>query len=102
MQLVFSDGHATKFPSKFYEDFIDLNQIDWEVIGMRYWANTEEDPDRTRRRQAEFLVHKSFPWDIVESLAVKTPDMKRRLEKYLIEEWPDLVKPVRLERDWYF
>lgn len=102
LQFVFSDGHATKFPSKFYEELADLNEIDWEVMGMRYWVNTEEDPDKTRRRQAEFLVYKSFPWDVVESLAVKTPDMKRRLEKYLTEEWSDLVKPVRLERAWYF
>lgn len=70
----------------------------------RMWKETEEDPDtdKSRRRQAEFLVHDTFPWDAVEYLAVKNRNVKGRLEKHLSERWPDRVKPVRVEPGWYF
>lgn len=101
-RFVFSDGHATKVFTKFYEEIADLDKVDWEVMRMDYWTDTDDDPDRMRRRQAEFLVHGLFPWNAVESLAVKTPNMKRRLNKYLTEEWSDHVKPIELKPDWYF
>lgn len=66
------------------------------------WTDTEEHPDRMRRRQAEFLVHETFPWDAVEFLAVKNENVKRRLDVHLAEEWPDLVRPVKVAPGWYF
>ncbi|MGF1494886.1 MAG: DarT ssDNA thymidine ADP-ribosyltransferase family protein [Microcoleaceae cyanobacterium] len=48
--------------SRFFDDFSLLNQvIDWEIMQERYWADTEEDGDRKRRRRAEFLIYKSCP-----------------------------------------
>lgn len=67
-----------------------------------YWNDTKEDPDRERRRQAEFLVHNAFPWDAVEFLAVKKVTLKEKLENYLHREWPNRIKPVRVEAGWYF
>lgn len=101
-RFVFTDGHATKAFTTFYEDDADLDKVDWGVMRLRQWTDTPEDPDRSRRRQAEFLVHESFPWEAVDSLAVKDANMKRRLDWYLAEEWPDRIKPVRVEADWYF
>ncbi|MGB3683119.1 MAG: DUF4433 domain-containing protein [Rubrobacteraceae bacterium] len=100
--FVFSDGHATKAFTRIYDDLVSLNKIDWPLMQEQYWSDTKEDPDRSRRRQAEFLVHETFSWEAVEYLAVKTPNMKRRLDKYLSEEWPHRIKPVRVESDWYF
>jgi hypothetical protein len=41
-----------------------------------YWNDTPDDPDRKRRRQAEFLVHGALPWDSVEFLAVRNVGLK--------------------------
>jgi hypothetical protein len=68
----------------------------------RYWSDTREDPDKSRRRQAEFLVYDAFPWEAVEFLAVKNAEIKRRLDKFLAEEWPNRVKLVRVAPGWYF
>lgn len=34
----------------------DLERLDWNAIRSRHWADTPEDPDRKRRKQAEFLA----------------------------------------------
>jgi hypothetical protein len=100
--FVFSDGHATKAFTKIYADLASLNKIDWPLMQQKYWYDTDEDPDRRRRRQAEFLVHEMFPWECVEYLAVRTSDMKRRLDKYLTDEWSRRIKPVKVRSSWYF
>lgn len=100
--FVFSDGHPTKAFSRIYENTPHLDKVDWEIMDAWYWNDTKEDPDRKRRRQAEFLIHGSFPWDSVEFLAVKNVTLKERLEDYLRREWPHRIKPVRVEAGWYF
>lgn len=56
--FVFADGHAELDLSDFFDDLDDLNKIDWKIMKAAYWADTNEDGDRKRRRQAEFLVHR--------------------------------------------
>lgn len=102
LNFVFSDGHATKAFTRIYYDPVSLDKIDWPLMRARYWSDTDEDPDRSRRRQAEFLIHGSFPWEVVEHLAVKNADMKRRLDAYLAKEWPHLIRPVKVRSSWYF
>jgi hypothetical protein len=41
----------------FYDDLNDLKEVDWNVMTLRIWKDTNDDPDRKRRRQAEFLVY---------------------------------------------
>ncbi|WP_047864810.1 type II toxin-antitoxin system toxin DNA ADP-ribosyl transferase DarT [Rubrobacter aplysinae] len=103
LEFVFSDGHpVVPLFSKFYDDIGHLGEIDWKLMRSRYWFDTVGDPDRSRRRMAEFLVYGEFPWDAVEFLAVKNVRLKERLEGYLQREWPHRIKPVRVEAGWYF
>jgi len=37
---------------------------------LLYWNDTAQDPDRCRRRNAEFLVYSSLPWTAVEQIVV--------------------------------
>src|SRR5690606_37858216 len=55
-EWVFTDGHPIVAYSTFYEDVSDLDEVDWDIINDKYWENTEEDPNRKTRKQAEFLV----------------------------------------------
>lgn len=100
--FIFTDGHATKAFTQMYDDFSNLGEIDWPLMREKYWRDTDEDNDRSRRRQAEFLVHDSFPWEAVEYMAVKNMDMKHRLEKYLKKEWPGKARSVESRPGWYF
>lgn len=102
LAFVFSDGHPTKAFSRTYDDISHLEEIDWGVMDAWYWNDTLDDPDKKRRRQAEFLIHRALPWGSVEFLAVSSVSLKERLEKFLKEQWPHRIKPVRVEAGWYF
>jgi hypothetical protein len=69
-EFVFTDGYAIMVYTDFYIDLRDLDQLDWDVMKSRYWADTEEDMDRCRRRQAEFLIHARFPFRAIEEIGV--------------------------------
>ncbi len=100
--FVFTDRHAATGYAAFYTDLADLREIDWDLMTARWWNNTPEYPDRKERKQAEFLVHEFVPWDLVEFLAVMTPQMKQRVEALLAQHPPSSRRPVLVKRDWYY
>lgn len=99
LSYVYTDGHALMGFTEFYHRLEDLYHVDWNVMSSKYWFDTEEDPDRKRRRQAEFLVYKGLPIDLLLGFAVKSEKIKQRLEKLL--ELYQLSIGVGI-RDWYY
>jgi hypothetical protein len=69
--FAFTDGHGIMALTNFYDDLRNLNRIDWKVMGGRYWQDTPAAPDRSRRRQAEFLVYNFVPWRCVLGIGVR-------------------------------
>lgn len=57
----FTNGHAKSTVSRFFNGKEDFGNIDFAVTSARYWNNTDEDPDRQRRKQAEFLAKDFIP-----------------------------------------
>ena len=55
LRWVFTEGHADMDYTDFFDDLKDLDKVDWALMKQRYWNDTNDDPDRKRRRQAEFL-----------------------------------------------
>jgi hypothetical protein len=68
----FTDGHGIEGLTEFYDDLADLTKVDWNAVETWRWGGRwlEKDPDVKRRKQAEFLVHEKFPWELVERIAV--------------------------------
>jgi hypothetical protein len=99
LAFAFSDGHAIMALSKFYDKLEDLSQIDWSLMKEKYWADTSEDPDRTRRRQAEFLVHGFFPWSGLLGIGAMTEAAAQRTLEIL---GPDPALKVKVKQDWYY
>jgi hypothetical protein len=57
----FTDGHAKSRITGFYNNIRFLDKVDWKIVAERYWKDNEEDYDRARRKQAEFLVKEHVP-----------------------------------------
>ena len=98
--FVFTDGHAEMNLSEFFDELDDLDKIDWEIMKETYWADTDEDGDRKRRRQAEFLVHRFVPWRLIARIGVFDMAMAEHVTEILGDV---AAKPlVTVERGWYY
>jgi len=96
----FTDGHAVERITEFLTDTEHLTKIDWVVINSSSWGNSDDDPDRKRRKQAEFLVNPSVPWNWFDRIGVIDSPMKRRVEGVIarFEHQPRVV----VKPSWYY
>lgn len=99
---VFSDGHGLSALTSWYDDADRLDEVDWDLVGARYWADQPEDNDRQRRKQAEFLVWKDLPWSAIAGIAVLDAAMKARVEAILAAFPVAAATPVAVRRGWYY
>lgn len=99
-RFVFTDGHATMALSRFFTNVVDLAQIDWPLMKETYWHDTPEDPDRKRRRQAEFLVYNRVSWAAILGIGVIDSQIREQVESILATSKATI--PVRVRRPWYY
>lgn len=65
-----TDGNAAATVTRFANSLDALNQlIDWPLMKATMWKDTDADPDRQRRRMAEFLVHDHVPLSVFRQVA---------------------------------
>lgn len=100
MSWCFTDGHADEEVSDFHDRLEELDQVDWNLMRDWSWHNKLSDPDRKRRKQAEFLVHQRFPWQHVAQISVINQAMAARV-KALIQA-NDHQPCVTIEANWYY
>lgn len=99
LDYVFTDGHGIMEVTRFFDDLNSLDQVDWDIMRARYWRDTNEDGDRRRRRQAEFLVHERMPLDLLAAIGVRNQSQVA-LVRAAMPSCTDvkvLVKP-----EWYY
>ena len=86
--------------SEFFDDVSALDRVDWPLMSSKYWNDTQQDCDRKRRRQAEFLVHRFAPWTCIKAVAVmneNTAEIARGVLENASYKPPLLIRP-----DWYY
>jgi hypothetical protein len=98
LSWVFTEGQAVMNYTDFFDNFKDLNQIDWNIMKEKYWRDTDEDGDRCRRRQAEFLVHNFFPWRLVAHIGVCDSATAEKLSRILGGKAP----AFSIQPGWYY
>ena len=98
--FVFSNGHGIAAYTAWYDDLDRLEEVDWEIVGAHYWADTLDDMDRKRRKQAEFLVYEFCPWSLIQEIAVINRVNKDRVEQLLT--LARLQKIVSVKPQWYY
>ncbi len=101
-RFVFSDGHGLASFTEWFDDLARLDQVDWNIVGTRYWSDQPDDNDRQRRKQAEFLVWQSLDWTLIRGIAVLNPSMKQHVEG-ILDQFPQRSRPkVAVKPDWYY
>ena len=100
LPFAFTDRHAVVSYAQFYNDLEKINNLDWQTIKLRYWANTPEDPDRKEKKQAEFLIYEKLPWEQIYGIAVNNEGTHTKVETILngLQHKPI----VKVKTEWYY
>lgn len=100
LSFAFTDGHAIVALSQFYNSIQDLQMLNWDIIRSKYWFDTLQNPDRKRRKQAEFLVYQQLPWDLVLEVGTENEDISR--EALRIIRGSNSSTRVTTRPKWYY
>jgi hypothetical protein len=100
--FVFSDGHGLASFTDWYDALAHLDKVDWGIVKERYWRDTEEDGDRMRRKQAEFLVWQSLDWAMIAGIAALNDNTAQRVQQ-ILNMFPQRHAPqVAIRPDLYY
>lgn len=97
-EFVITDGHAATSLTKASADLDGLEAVDWAIMTERYWNDSDDDGDRKRRRQAEFLAHKRVPIGALAMIGVPSAAVAAEVERVV----GGLAIAVDVRRDWYY
>lgn len=100
LTFAFTDGHAIVAYSEFFDNLDELDRVDWEIMKSPFWADTEEDNDRKRRRQAEFLVRNCCPWELILEIGAANPQVMGQVRESLQNF--TYKPPIRVYPNWYY
>ena len=95
-EFVFTDGHTYHSLSQFFNQEIDFKEVDWKTVNLVKWNDTEDDPDRKRKKQAEFLIHNEVPISMISAIVVFNENAKTNILTKIAEnniECNVIVKP---------
>lgn len=84
--------------SYYFEDRCDLSslsEVDWDAVEARTWAGAPME-----WKQAEFLLEREFPWDLIEFIGVHSPEIRDRVRQAL--ETAGHQPIVQVAPRWYY
>lgn len=100
--FVFSDGHGIARFTQWFDDLQHLDMIDWDAVNLRYWADTLNDMDRQRRKQAEFLIYQFCDWSLIKEIAVMNDEVKSEVENTMHQYPQEFWRLIQIRKDWYY
>jgi hypothetical protein len=83
--------------ARYFEDRADLGrlgEVDWDAVGARNWSGHKEG------KQAEFLLERSFPWQLIERIGVLSQPIATQVAHAL--PVGGYRPPVQLMPAWYY
>lgn len=96
-----TDGNAANATTAFTAELGELgSMVDWPLMVAARWNNTEGDPDRQRRRMAEFLVHGEVPIGVFHEVAAYSSWYAAQARTALGDH--PLTGRVAVRRAWYY
>ena len=83
--------------SSYFQDYCDLAQlgeIDWNAVEATQWSDCRE------QKQAEFLLERSFPWQLVQRIGVHSDSVGQQVRQAM--QGAGHQPPVERRRSWYY
>lgn len=92
----FSLSNAGAVYTSFRAEMPALKELDWAAIA----ASDFRRPEVKEAKQAEFLLHGSFPWTLVRQVGVTGAAVRETVAKLLADA--AYSPPVHVRKDWYY
>lgn len=91
-----STGNAGARYVSYFRSLDELDQLNWDAIGANRW----NDSVIKDGKQAEFLLHESFPWGLIEKIGVYDSKVADQVRKTIsaLGHAPKVV----VQKDWYY
>lgn len=100
LAAVFTDGHAYMAQTRYFANLAQLNQVDWAILQNRDFKKSDANPDKSRRYQAEALLHRHVPIDGIRGIVCNTQAAKARVDGWANQRGLTINVPVYPH--WYF
>jgi hypothetical protein len=95
VRWAFSTVNAGARYASFYASLDKLDEVSWTAVAATDFRNAEIKDGK----QAEFLVHDWFPWELVEKIGVFNQNISDEVLKVLSAAHTPVVN---IERGWYY
>jgi hypothetical protein len=95
-QWAFSLSNAGAFYTQFRSDLGQLDEVNWPAVAAKDFRQA----DIKEGKQAEFLLHESFPWELVERIGVIAQGVGNQVVNAI--RGAAHRPPVEIKRDWYY
>jgi ssDNA thymidine ADP-ribosyltransferase, DarT len=89
-----TDINAANRAADFYCDLAKLDKLNWDAIKASNWVSCRD------HKMAEFLMHKSFPWELVNKIGVYS---ERTGVRAMAAFGKSNHRPqVKVKQEWYY
>ena len=89
--------------SQFFDDYCDLDQLDeiyWDAVQANKWSGNEIHASIMEGKQAEFLIERRFPWELISRIGVWSKPVYYQAMAALGSA---AHKPlVEIRQEWYY
>ncbi|WP_432713576.1 type II toxin-antitoxin system toxin DNA ADP-ribosyl transferase DarT [Pedobacter sp.] len=98
----FTDGHAKNALTMFYNNIENIGNINIQLANERYWINTDQDLDKMRKKQAEFLVKFHVPAKCISNIVVYNEMSKDRVDQIIRNLNMDIKVHINPSNKYYY
>ena len=98
----FTDGHSKNNLTEFFNRIEDWDKVDWNTVRAQYWTNTEDDIDRMRRKQAEFLVKDHIPASCIKSIIVYSQSRFEEISQIIQNNGLNIAVHIDNNRQYFY
>ena len=96
----FTTSNAGSYHFDDYANLAQLAKLDWDAIHAKWWSGSKARVDAKYRKQAEFLLERSFPWALITRIGVLSGNTGTRTLRAV--QASNHQPPVEVRRDWYY
>lgn len=101
-RFFFTDGQANKKLTSHFNNLNDLDKVDWATVDGSDFRKSEEDPDKIRRYQAEFLAHQYVPITCINKIVVYNKQKGMNVKQLLKDNNLNIPVKIAMKNNYYF